>query len=328
METDVLIQYLNGTLDESTCHQVEAWAVSSEANRKILEDLYVVTFVADRMRAKTEIDVEKAYRHFQQRKKVVPAVKRVTMNPSRWRVASIAAGALLLLLSVAFVSFFLTERNVRPVTVETQLGEKALVTLPDGSKVWLNACSHLTYQSSVFRRRRDVTLNGEAYFDVVHNRRMPFVVTNHHSRIRVLGTKFNVRCNEDEPFLSTTLMEGSVLFSDDHAGMSRQLSPGEELFFDKNSLQIEMRQHLRPEEAACWIRGRLLFEDAPLEEIARSLKRHYNVEIRFGDERIKQERFNADFETSDNVYQILSVLELTGKLRYEVNHREITIFSL
>lgn len=328
MEECVLMEYLSGRLSREASLQVEEWVLLSDKNRRKLENIYMLMFVNDRIRAKNGVDVNRAYRDFLQRKKACGTGKRPARVSLRWRAASVAAVALLFLLSVTFVSLFLVDRNARPVMVETKLGERALVTLPDGSKVWLNACSHLTYRQSLLRRERDVMLSGEAYFDVTHNRLMPFVVSNHDSRIRVLGTRFNVRCNDDETYLSTTLMEGSVLFSDAHAGLSRQLSPGEELVFDKNSRQIEMKQRHRPEESTCWIRGRLLFEDAPLEEIALSLERHYNVEIRFGDEKIGHERFNADFETTDNIFQILSVLELTGKLRYEVNHREVTIFSL
>ncbi|WP_158602613.1 FecR family protein [Proteiniphilum sp. X52] len=328
MEEFVLIKYLKGTLDAESCEKVEKWVSLSEENRKKLDDIYVVMFVNDRMAAKNEIDVDKAFRQFLRQKKRLTLSSRKTGTIPLWRkVAAVAAISVVVLLSGAFTLVTLLERNSQPFTVATQLGERAQVTLPDGSTVWLNACSKLEYRKSFLSPKRKAQLSGEAYFDVAHNRHFPFVVMNNGSEIKVLGTKFNVKCNESDDHITTSLMEGSVQFTHMNLENSIKLKPNEKLIFDKNTHRFEVERILSQADVIAWINGKLLFENNTLQEIARSLEKHYNVHIEFGDENAKNIRFKAEFEMADNIYQILSILELTNKFTYQINNRDIVIYS-
>jgi ferric-dicitrate binding protein FerR (iron transport regulator) len=317
VEKFVLIEYLEGTLDEGACKEVEEWIAFSEENREIVENLYVLLFVSDRIKAMHEIDTKQAFKEFTRRKNRV------------WRkIAGTAAIFAVFLVSAAFAALFLLDTYSEPLVVTTRLGEKAHVTLPDGSNVWLNTCSHLEYKKVFLSPKRRVTLAGEAYFEVNHNRLFPFIVAGgDNAEIKVLGTKFNVQCNEDEDFLSATLIEGSILFSGIAKKLSRKLLPGENLLFDKINNTISLTPIISPEDVLGWMEGKLLFRNASLEEIARSLEKHYNVKILFKDEKVKPERFNAEFDATDNIYHILSMLELTNKFMYETNNREIIISS-
>lgn len=329
MEEYTLIAYLKGLLDEKASKEVDAWLALSNDNQKTLEDLYVLMFVDERIQAKNEIDVTQSFREFQEKNMRMPSsASSATRKMPLWRkVSTIAALLLVVLLSGAFISLMLLERNAEPIFVSTQLGERAQVTLPDGSKVWLNACSSVAYKKSFFSRKRSAELKGEAYFEIARNSYLPFVVTSDNSQIKVLGTKFNVRSNEDENYLSATLMEGSILFSENKANIYVQIKPGEELIFDKSTQAYQLKNLSNPTEILGWMEGRLIFENNSLEEIAKSLERNYNVRIRFGDNMVKQKRFNAEFEMADNIYQILSILELTDKFTYKINKREIVISS-
>ena len=328
MEEFILIKYLKGTLDAESCQKVEKWVSLSEKNRKILDDMYVVMFVNDRMIAKNEIDVDKAFNQFLRKKKQLTLSSQKTRTIPLWRkVASVAAIFIVVLLSGALTMITLLERNSQPLTVATKLGERAQVTLPDGSTVWLNACSKLEYRKSFLSPKRKTQLSGEAYFEVAPNNQFPFVVMNNGSEIKVLGTKFNVKCNEGDDYITTSLMEGSVQFTDVNIQNSIKLKPNEKLIFDKNTHQFEVEKILSQADVIAWINGKLLFENNTLEEIARSLEKHYNVHIEFGDENAKNIRFNAEFEIADNIYQILSILELTNKFTYQINNRNIVIYS-
>lgn len=327
MEEYELIEYLKGTLDQEASREVEEWISSSDENQKTIENLYVLLFVSDRMMAKSEINVNKAFDEFQQSKKSKTLSNKVRSFPILLRVASIAAIFILLLLFGTFTTLLLLERQSSPIVVSTDLGERVKVILPDGSKVWLNAYSHLEYKQSFFSRNRKADLKGEAYFEVSHNNILPFVVANNDAEIKVLGTKFNVRSNDDENYLSTTLIEGAVLFSDHSSVQSIELEPGQELIFNKKTHQVQVKQLSFPQDMVGWVEGKLIFENTSLEEIAKSLERHYNVNIEFKDENVKKERFNAEFEMADNIYQILSTLELTRKFNYERDKREIVISS-
>lgn len=328
MEENILIEYLKGTLNEDSCGKVEEWVSLSDENKKIMENLYVLLFVSDRITARNEINVNKEFSEFERNRKTILKPAQKTKTISFWRrIAGVAAVFIAVLISGAFVTLTLLEKNAQSTIVATRLGERAQVTLPDGSKVWLNACSSLEYKKSFFSRKRGAKLNGEAYFEVAHNKTFPFIVSSGNSEIKVLGTKFNIRGNDDENYLSATLVEGSILFSEAEANLNVKLKPGEELIFDKTTRQYRLKNLTNPQEILGWMNGKLLFENASLEEIAKDLERHYNVHIRFSNEKVKKERFNAEFEMADNIYQILSILELTNKFTYKIDKREVIISS-
>lgn len=327
MEKLVLIEYLEGTLDETSCREVERWMSLSEENQKIMEDLYTLLFISSRVKAMNEVDTEQAFREFTLRKASLPSIQRRKPVNIWRRVAAVAAVFVLLLVSGTFATLFYLDTYSEPLVVSTRLGEKAQVTLPDGSSVWLNACSQLEYKKAFLSPKRRTTLRGEAYFEVAPNRLFPFTVSSENTEIKVLGTKFNVRSNEDEKYLSTTLIEGSILFSDNTNSLSVKLKPGEKLLFDKTANTATLQQVVSSEDVLGWMEGKLIFYNSSLEEIAQSLERYYNVEILFKNEEVKKERFTAEFETADNIYHILSMLELTDRFTYEVNNQKIIISS-
>lgn len=327
MEEYTIIAYLKGELDSDASQRVETWICLSDENRKIAENIYVLLFVDERIRAKNEIDTGKAFDEFRKKNSSFSTTRKTTKTIAWQKISAIAAIFIIGILSATLLSLVFLENSAEPMIVSTKLGERAHVTLPDGSSVWLNACSRLEYKKSILSRKRKATLDGEAYFEITRNRALPFVVAHDKSQIKVLGTKFNVRCNNDEAYLKTTLLEGAVHFSNKKSKVSVTLKPGEELLFDQFEGRTTLTTLTTPKEIIGWIDGKLLFENISLEEIAKSLERNYNVRIHFADEDVKQKRFNAEFEVADNIYQILSILELTNTFTYQIDNREITIFS-
>lgn len=330
MDENFLIEYIKGTLSEDDTRKVEVWMTQSDDNRQTIENLYLLFFVNNRLAALNEVDVNAAFDEFKQTNPHFARSRgKQNLKTTIWtfKSISIAAISIFAVLSLSFLGIYLFDKNSKPLVVSTRLGERAQIVLPDGSKVWLNACSDLTYKKTFFSHKREAKLNGEAYFEVAPNSTYPFIVSHQGSEIKVLGTKFNVKCNIDEDYFKTTLLEGSILFTNQHEKIAQKLKPNQELIFNKVSHQFQSKNLTNPQEILSWINGKLLFENASLEEIVNSLERHYNVNIQFADEKVKAERFNADFEMADNIYQILSILELTRKFDYEINQRDILISS-
>lgn len=327
MDEQIVIKYLKGELDEAQCKSVEEWIAASEDNRREMETLYYIIFVNERVDAMDTIDTEAALQRFKEKAGVKKSKERHPKIVWYKRVAVAAALLLLLLASGVFATLTMMEHNAQPMIVSTRLGERAHVTLPDGSQVWLNACSSLEYSKSFFSPRRKAELNGEAYFEVAHNRRFPFVVSNEHMEITVLGTKFNVRANSDEEQITTNLIEGSVRYRDQNNGRDIIMNPSERLIVDKLTDRFRVEENSLVEEATAWIDGRLIFENSSLEEIARSLEKHYNVHISFADARVKELRFNAEFDMADNIFQILSILQMTNKFTHSIDQRDVMIMS-
>ena len=327
MTETILIDYLKGLLNHDDRDKVEDWYNQSAENKKKLEDLYFLLFVSDRIDAVKSIDGDKSFLQFKKRLHKSAPVRKLSFLRKATAIAAVFIG---LLFMGSTISLILLNKDQQQMTVATQLGERAKVTLPDGSSVWLNACSKITYSKSLLSNKRNVTLDGEGYFEVTSKKSSPFIVSNKSSKIKVLGTNFNVKCNEDEDFISASLFEGSILFSEQQIALEVILKPGEEVLYNRTNNNYSVRLIESAGDIVGWMDGKIIFTNATLEEIAKKLERHYNVRISFSDETIKKERFNADFEATDNIYQIISILEATKKFTYKVqkSNREIIISSI
>lgn len=165
------------------------------------------------------------------------------------------------LLAGGFTTVSLSKRLAQPVTVVTQLGERSQVVLPDGTKVWLNSSSSVEYVAPFFSRQRRVKMEGEAYFEVEHDRRAPFVVSTNGLDIEVLGTRFNIRNDDNEHRVTTVLLEGAVkAYASGREQASVRLHPAQQLVFDTRTHAMRLTDCPSAERSINWIDGRFCFE--------------------------------------------------------------------
>lgn len=171
--------------------------------------------------------------------------------------------------------------SIKPIThtVKTPRGGQFQITLLDGSKVWLNAASQLTYTLDKDIGERVVELEGEAYFEVAKDEERPFKVYSHGQVIEVLGTHFNVNSYADEPATKTTLIEGAVKIVETTNGQSTILNPGQQAELHSNH-RLRVSQ-VNLDEAVAWKNGKFNFNNADIEHISRQLARWYNVGVIF-----------------------------------------------
>lgn len=224
-------------------------------------------------------------------------------------------------------------------TQASKVGERKSFQLPDGSKVMLNAGSTLTMAKDFNGQSREVTLEGEAFFDVSHNPGKPFIIHTTSMNVKVLGTVFNVKAYPADKLAETSLLKGSVeitLKNDQQKKII--LRPNEKLVLPNlaaPTLQAESStaKKLKAEKTdytiarltyidsavkeVSWTENRLAFTDNSFEEIAPELERWYNVSISIEDEAVKQYRFTATFDQK-NIIQILDALQLTRHFEYTV----------
>lgn len=158
-------------------------------------------------------------------------------------------------------------------SIETPIGNEYAIILTDGTKVWLNAGSTLTFPESFASNKREVKLSGEGYFEVSHDSKRPFYVKSNEQTIRVFGTHFNVRSYPNENN-KTTLITGSVQVS--QFGRSKMLKPGQAAFSTGSNLIVE---EANIEEAMAWRNGFFYFESTPIKDALATIKRWYNVDI-------------------------------------------------
>ncbi|WP_302289584.1 FecR family protein [Alistipes finegoldii] len=320
---EVLTAYLRGELNAAEAAAVEAWYDASAANRRLLGEIYYILYVNDRINDTVGIDVERSLRQFKRR---MHAGRRISLRRITLRAAAAAAVAVILLAGgVTTVS--LSKRLAQPLTVITHLGERSQVVLPDGTKVWLNSASSVEYIAPFFSRERRVKMDGEAYFEVQHDAQAPFVVSTNGLDIKVLGTRFNIRNDDNDHRITTVLLEGAVkAYASGDEKAAVRLRPSQQLVFDTRTGAMRLTDEPSADRSINWIDGRFCFEHDTFAEIVAELKRYYNVDIRFMDDALCSERFSGDFRVEDGIYHIMSVLQLTYKFTYKVVGNDIEIY--
>ena len=324
IDEEVLVAFLKGELDAAQAAAVEAWYDRSAANRRMLGQVYYILYVSDRINDAAGIDVERSLRQFKRR---MHAGRRISLRRSAVRIAAAAVIAAVLLAG-GHTTVLLSKRLAQPVTVVTQLGERSQVVLPDGTKVWLNSSSSVEYVAPFFSRQRRVKMEGEAYFEVEHDRRAPFVVSTNGLDIEVLGTRFNIRNDDNEHRVTTVLLEGAVkAYASGREQASVRLHPAQQLVFDTRTHAMRLTDCPSAERSINWIDGRFCFEHDTFGEIVAELKRYYNVDIRFMDNRLRDMRFSGNFRVEDGIYHIMSVLQLTYKFNYRIAGNDIELYA-
>jgi ferric-dicitrate binding protein FerR (iron transport regulator) len=233
--------------------------------------------------------------------------------------------------------------------VTTRYGSRTRLVLPDGSHVWLNAGSRLTYEKTYGARVREVDLDGEALFDVAHNAAKPFIIHTARVDIRVLGTRFNVKSYPTDRTTEATLLKGSIEVSIKARPDEKIiLKPNEKLVIanDDSALHRNRSHSSRTEasealvsirkpgyEAATganietsWADDRLIFQDETFGSLAKDMERWYGVSIQFTQPAQEQWRFTGNFQ-KETVQQALEALKLTAPFTYTIHENQITIYD-
>jgi ferric-dicitrate binding protein FerR (iron transport regulator) len=213
-------------------------------------------------------------------------------------------------------------------TISVPKGNKSEVLLPDGTKIWLNNNSKITYPRKFNTNERLVELSGEAYFEVTHDTKAPFIVLTSDLKIKVLGTKFNVQAYPNDKFIETTLISGKVtVLANDNPENENILKPGESLTYDKINNNLS-KQEVDTRFYTYWMKGEFVFKDEKFEVLAKRIERIYNVEIVFKDPALKDKTYTGDFRVDDNIYTILEIFKRSTSvpIDYYADRNKITIF--
>lgn len=199
-------------------------------------------------------------------------------------------------------------------TMSTPKGQQISLVLADGSRVWLNAASSIRFPSAFTGDMRKVEVTGEVYFEVAHasdprrKRSIPFTVVANGTTVEVLGTHFNINAYTDEPFITTTLLEGAVKVR--KGSQEVRLSPGQQSVLTPDG-QLTINTHVNTEEIMAWKEGYFHFESASLATVLRQFSRWYNVDIVF-EGKMPEEKFFAIVKRSSSLSTVLKVLQATN----------------
>ncbi|MDB4923995.1 FecR family protein [Mucilaginibacter sp.] len=204
-------------------------------------------------------------------------------------------------------------------TMTTPRGGQYKLTLPDGTEVWLNSASSITYPTAFVGKERNVNITGEAYFEVAKNKEKPFRVRSGNQTIEVLGTHFNVMAYADEDAIKTTLLEGSVKIVENNEASI--LKPGEQAIVDKNG-SVKIGPAL-VDEALAWKNGYFKFNRVNIKYIMRQLARWYDVDVLY-EGNIKNDEFVGTIGRGENIRQVLHILELDN-VHFKIEDKKIIV---
>ncbi|MCD8167244.1 MAG: FecR domain-containing protein [Bacteroides sp.] len=204
----------------------------------------------------------------------------------------------------------------------TTAGQKQTLTLPDGSTLVVNACSHVRYPQSFAKDNRQIYLEGEAYFQVAPNKNHPFIITTSKFDIKVLGTSFNVKAYPEDENNSVTVESGKVQIDLPEAML--RLSGQEELAF--NTVTEEFYKQRKEGEVSPWVKGGLRFTRTPIRDVARELERFYNCHITFNQGQEFNNLISGEHENSSLEAVLRSIEYITG-IRYTITGNQIFLYK-
>ncbi len=201
-------------------------------------------------------------------------------------------------------------------------GERKEIVFQDGSKVWLNAGTEISYPSRFGLSERRIRMTGEAYFEVASNKKCPFVVELDDASIRVLGTSFGVRAYGHEQNIEVILKEGEVTF--EHGDCHHPLEPQQQLTFDKKTGQVHIRRQEHIDAYSSWTNNVITFRDTPFAEVAATLERWYNVKFDVQDDRAYQYTFSIQTDEVP-LSSLLNELQMISPLTFKTHGDTVNV---
>lgn len=310
-------KFLEGKLPPEKEKELFFWVSANNENRE--QFLKEQENLSPLIIAEPGSDLSEKWKELQQR-----AYSNGSKNktwPKYYRIASIAAAFLVGVLLTVFITNKVSKSSIQITQQEIYVpyGAKTNITLPDGSLVWLNSGSSLTYPSK-FRKERPVKLNGEAYFKVEKDNK-PFIVSTQFGDVEVKGTSFNVQAFEDETF-HATLVNGSVLVRGKQIQKEVILRPGQQANFSNGKLNII---EVETEIFTSWKDGQLIFRKEYLPVVAHRLEKWYNVKIELEeDKRLNDIWFTGTLEM-ETFSEVMELLKVTSPIDYSYNEKTRTI---
>ena len=328
---ELIANYLTEGLDKNALDELRTWIAASAENQQYFICQREIWFSAVSREAASVYDKDKAFENFRNRvesqKEIQSTSRRGFSLSALWRYAAVVA----IIIAVGCISYWQGEVNVKDtfadISVEAPLGSKTKLYLPDGTLVWLNAGSRMTYSQGFGVDNRKVELEGEGYFEVKRNEKIPFFVKTKDLQLQVLGTKFNFRDYPEDHEVVVSLLEGKVglnnLLREEKEAV---LSPDERAVLNKANGLLTV-ESVTASNASQWTDGYLFFDEELLPDIAKELERSYNVKIHIANDSLKTFRFYGNFvRREQNIQEVLEALASTEKMQYKIEERNITIY--
>ena len=324
---EIILKYLSGVLSDNELHELRRWIEASEDHKTYFSQMREVWFSSTGANEQNVYDSKEAFDLFWEHR--THTTKRSVRTIGFRQILKYAVAVLLLVLIVSGAYYAGNEKvkgQFADMAIEAPIGSKTKLVLPDGTSVWLNAGSKITYSQGFGVDNRNIHLTGEGYFEATHNDKLPLSVTTNEIRVDVLGTKFNYRNYPEDQEAWVSLIEGKVRISslmDENE--SYNLLPNQKAIYNKETKNINISKVIASHTAE-WINGYLFFDEELLPDITKELERSYGVKIIISDPDLNNYRFYGDFEQAKlTIEEVMNMLCSTNKLKYEVVNKEFVL---
>lgn len=348
MDTGLIAEYLAGESNKADEKKVQRWLKADPKNKQLMKEFRRIWEASEKGndQFRNHFDPEEDWDHLRSRilreseENKAYDSSDVNFNSSSYHKNTksrftqfIKVAAIILIASLLGILSYqhlyqqpeLAEPTLREISMDK--GQRGNVTLSDGTKVTLNAESKIILPDVFRSDRREVTLEGEAYFDVTHNPERPFIIHTDEAVVEVLGTSLDIRSYPSDESVQVVVKEGSVSLKSKSDCLKRDtvLNAGERGQFFISENRIEKYKVDDFELFLGWTDGFLKFKDAPLHEVAGDLERKYNIEIRFDDQQLKDLRLTAELK-SRTLQNNMDVISTSLGIKYKMEQQVVTFY--
>jgi len=355
----LILKFLIGNITKEEEQLIIRWVYQSEENRELFVKLKASWMATAKPKENNPVNTQKALTELNKKLGLEEnnSSRRLFISYQFWKIAAIliimfSVGSLVTYISMKKNS--VVDKECSPIFVYTPKGSKAMTLLPDGTQVWLNAGSNISYDASSYGKlTRKVTLIGEGFFKVVSNAKVPFIVNAKYVSIKALGTEFDVKAYPEENIVETTLIRGIVDIEGNDknkkpfkitmnpkqkvtvfAGVATLdttilSNPSRKMILEelKNTKLVTISPNLpskpiindilKTDLITSWKDNRWVFEGETIGNLSILLERRYNVKINIASEELKLYKFTGTFE-NETIEQIMQVLQITAPLKYKI----------
>lgn len=352
----ILLNYLDGTCSGEELLYLRNWISKSDENKEELKRYKTIYLTGSLLKDSDDYDANKAWQNLQS-KYSFRQVKSFTLpviNSMFFKIAAI----IIVVLVTGIISYrFLYNKSPQNLLSEYNVprGSRSHIFLPDGTSVWLNAQSTLKYNQSFGQNQREVILEGEAYFEVVRNENIPFVVKASDATVKVLGTSFNVKAYPEENFIETTVVHGKVqvwspqidsngnitLVANQKVKIIRETQEQEnssDVAESKDTTQnvtlklspiiaenVDFSPNVHSQVYTSWKDSQWIIERESLKELAIKIERRYNVQIRFDDPELEGLIFSGKLK-DESLEQVLQAISAAAPIDFSINRKNIVLY--